>query len=33
MILSTCCSAPYIGDEVDPLCTECKEHTELYDDE
>ena len=33
MLLSTCCDAPILGDEVDPICNECREHCDFYDDE
>jgi len=32
MLLSTCCDAPILGDEVDPICSACKEHCDCYDD-
>jgi len=33
MILSTCCDAQILGDEVDPICSKCKEHCDTYNDE
>ena len=33
MLLSNCCDAPILGDEIDPICSACKEHCEYYDDE
>lgn len=33
MKLSTCCDATIQGNEVDPICSQCKEHCDTYDDE
>ena len=31
--LSECCCAPLIGNEIDQICSECKEHSEPIKDE
>ena len=33
MIRSTCCDAEVLGNEVDPICSGCKEHCDVYNDE
>ena len=32
MLLSTCCDAP-VNNEFDHICSKCKEHCDIYDDE
>ena len=32
MKISECCGAELIGSDVDPICSECKEHAEAVDD-
>ena len=33
MILSECCNALTRGSSVDPICSVCGEHCDVYDDE
>ena len=33
MILSTCCDAPILGSLIDPICSACGEHCDIYDNE
>lgn len=32
-LVSDCCNAALLGSEVDPICAECREHCDAYDEE
>jgi len=33
MLVSDCCNAPLLGSETDQICSACKEHCGVWDDE